>query len=78
MWHQIIKTFIDEKISDAEFNRESVSITHCKPVLKESYYYRKIFEFHFEKNEKLIPHFWMPNWTTVIDPSARELQDYQE
>ena len=20
----------------------------------------------------------MPNWTTVIDPSARELQDYQE
>lgn len=77
-WHQIIKTFIDEKISDAEFNRESVAITHCKPMLKESYYYRKIFESHFEKNEKLIPHFWMPNWTTVIDPSARELQDYQE
>ena len=44
----------------------------------ESYYYRKVYESFFPESEKLIPHFWMPKWSNVIDPSARELQDYQE
>ncbi len=77
-WHHIIQSFVDQKISDEEFQQESVRITHCTPVLKESYYYRKVFESYFGKNEKLIPHFWMPKWTDVLDPSARELEDYQE
>jgi len=77
-WHHIIQSFVDERISDEEFKRERAGITHCPPVLKESYYYRKVFETHFGKHEQLIPHFWMPKWTDVIDPSARELQDYRE
>ncbi len=59
-------------------HQESIKITHCTPVLKESYYYRKVFESYFGKNEKLIPHFWMPKWIDVLDPSARELEDYRE
>ncbi len=77
-WHHIIQAFVDKKINDTEFLQESGKITHCTPVLKESYYYRKVFESYFGKNEKLIPHFWMPNWTDVLDPSARELSGYQE
>ena len=77
-WHHIIQSFVDERISDEEFKRERAGITHCPPVLKESYYYRKVFETHFGKHEQLIPHFWMPNWTDVTDPSARELDNYQE
>jgi asparagine synthase (glutamine-hydrolysing) len=46
--------------------------------LKDSYYYRKIFEKHFGNNDQLIPHFWMPKWIDVLDPSARELEDYRE
>ena len=68
----------NKKISDSEFLQESGKIIHCTPVLKESYYYRKVFESYFGKNEKLIPHFWMPNWTDVLDPSVRELSGYQE
>ena len=48
------------------------------PQLKESYYYRKIFEQYFGKNEQLIPHFWMPKWVKTQDPSAREQTGYQE
>ncbi len=73
----IFQSFVDQKISDEEFQRESIKITHCTPVLKESYYYRKVFESYFGKNEKLIPHFWMPKWIDVLDPSARELEDYR-
>jgi len=77
-WHHIIQSFVDQKISDEEFRRESPRISHCTPRLKESYYYRKIFEKHFGNNDQLIPHFWMPKWTDVLDPSARELEDYRE
>ena len=77
-WHHIIQSFVDQKISDEEFQRESTKITHCTPQLKESYYYRKVFNSFFENHENLIPHFWMPKWSNTIDPSARELSGYKE
>ena len=77
-WHHIIQAFVDKKITDEEFHREGPNISHCTPILKESYYYRKVFESHFGGHEKLIPHFWMPKWVNTIDPSARELTGYKE
>ena len=77
-WHHIIQAFVDQRISDDEFIRERKIYKHCMPQLKESYYYRKIFEQYFGKNEQLIPHFWMPKWVKTHDPSARELIGYQE
>lgn len=77
-WHTIIQNHVDKLITDEEFLQESKSIEHCKPVLKESYYYRKIYEQFFGRHTNLIPHFWMPKWTNVIDPSARELSGYKE
>tara|TARA_R110000851_G_scaffold323643_2_gene490499 strand:+ start:8913 stop:10505 length:1593 start_codon:yes stop_codon:yes gene_type:complete len=78
-WHETIKEFIDLKITDNDFKSQQSSITHCKPLLKESLYYRNIFEDIFGKeNETLVPHFWMPNWTDAIDPSARVLDGHKE
>ena len=74
----IANSYIDLIISDEEYQREKKTITHCPPLLKESYFYRKIFEQFFGKNEQLIPHFWMPRWVKTQDPSARELTGYQE
>ena len=67
-------------VSDEEFEEAVKTIEHCKPLLKESYFYRKVFDDLFEngKHSNLIPHFWMPKWTDVIDPSARELGNYKE
>jgi asparagine synthase (glutamine-hydrolysing) len=77
-WHTIIQNFVDDIISHDEFERESAKISHCPPALKESYYYRKVYRQFFGKHDNLIPHFWMPKWTNVIDPSARELDGYKE
>ncbi len=77
-WHKTLKDFIDSQISDEEFELERNNIYHCQPVLKESYFYRKIFTKFFGKTAYIIPHFWMPRWTNAQDPSARELENYKE
>ena len=77
-WHRIIQTFVDNKISNEEFFRERDFFKHCRPRLKESYYYRKVYNEFFRDREELIPHLWMPRWTNTVDPSARELNDYKE
>jgi asparagine synthase (glutamine-hydrolysing) len=77
-WHQVLKNFIDEQISDFEFKMESIKINHCRPILKESYYYRKIFNSFFPDQSRLIPYYWMPKWVKTDDPSAREITGYIE
>ena len=78
-WHKIVQSHIDKLVTDEEFENAKSNISHCTPVLKESYFYRKIFEEFFGTDHvNIIPHFWMPKWTNVIDPSARELSNYSE
>ena len=77
-WHHVISSYFDEIISDSEFRKEILKYKHCPPISKESYYYRKVFEEFFGQNSSLIPHFWMPKWSNVQDPSARELDSYEE
>tara|TARA_B100000131_G_scaffold320616_1_gene369232 strand:+ start:8526 stop:10130 length:1605 start_codon:yes stop_codon:yes gene_type:complete len=77
-WHKSIQEFVNSKITDEEFEKGAEALTHCKPMLKESLYYRNIFKTFYPNLDKIIPHFWMPNWTDVIDPSARELSGYTE
>ena len=78
-WHKIIQEFVDKQISDEEYEKEKNKYDINKPELKESYYYRKIFEKHFNNRGNLIPHFWLPKWCgNEKDPSARELNNYSE
>ena len=78
-WHHIIQEEVDQHITDVEFETRRERYLHCQPQLKESLYYREIFESYFQPSAyRLIPHFWLPKWSNVIDPSARELLEYQE
>ena len=71
-WHKIIQEYVDKIISDDEFNKIKYKIN--QPMLKESYYYRKIFDRYYYNHAEIIPHYWLPNWSNEIDPSARELK----
>jgi len=77
-WHKTLKQFVDSQLSDEEFELIKKNTEHCKPILKESAFYRKIYESYYGEHVALIPHFWMPRWTNVTDPSARELSNYKE
>lgn len=72
-WHKVIQQFVDSQVSDEEFISQKERIVHNPPLLKESYYYRKVFESFYPNKAGIIPKFWMPKWTKTIDPSAREL-----
>lgn len=77
-WHTIIQREVDSMVSDEEYFSYLAEKPHCSPQLKESYYYRKVFNAKFNHCQDIIPHFWMPRWTNAKDPSARELEDYKE
>jgi asparagine synthase (glutamine-hydrolysing) len=71
-WHTIIKEFVDLKISDEYFEKNKNKYEHNIPILKESFYYREIFEKHYNGFSNVIPYFWMPLWCDETnDPSAR-------
>lgn len=75
-WHQIIQEFVDTKITDEYFEQNKNKYTYNTPVLKESFYYREIFEKHYKGRGNVIPYFWMPKWCgDMTDPSAREITE---
>ena len=77
-WHKIIQEHTDANITDYEFNRLSVTIKHNTPEIKETYYYRTLFERTYANRANIIPHYWLPKWCgNQIDPSARELDVYE-
>jgi len=51
---------------------------HVEPLTKEARYYRDIFyEYYGKECQEVIPHFWMPKWSSETkDPSARTLSLY--
>lgn len=44
----------------------------------EADWYKKIFDDHFPKHRWVLPHYWLPKWTHIVnpDPSARTLDIY--
>lgn len=76
-WHHIIREHVDKIVSNDEFDRLSSSYVWNKPQMKETYYYRTIFEKYYPNRGDLIPHYWLPKWNgDQVDPSARELVQY--
>ena len=75
-WHKIIQEHVDKEISDEEFEIDKLKYKHNPPQLKESLYYRRIFNKFYPGRENVIPYYWLPNWTSEKDPSARELTNY--
>jgi len=77
-WSEIIKSHVDEIISDEEFRLHKDDFAHDTPKFKEAYYYRKIFTQHYGKHQNLTPYQWLPKWCgDMVDPSARKLRIYQ-
>lgn len=71
-WHTILKNYIEDQLSDIEY--EEIKLDSINPPsLKETAYYKKLFKQHF-KFENIIPYYWLPKYCgDVDDPSAREL-----
>ena len=76
-WFQIIQEYINNLVSDEEFNQHN----YGKEVnTKEKFYYKKIFEQKFgKKSFGVIPYYWLPKWCgEITEPSARVLEVYKQ
>jgi len=71
-----LQEYIDPLVDDALFAKADQLYPHNTPPTKEAFYYRQVFEKYFPGQEKWIPYFWMPKWTTAKDPSARLITHY--
>jgi asparagine synthase (glutamine-hydrolysing) len=77
-WSDIIRAYIDNKVSDEEFEQEKHRFRHDPPRIKEAYYYRKLFNEYYGDHDRLTPYQWLPKWCgDMADPSARKLSLYQ-
>ena len=77
-WFEIIQDYVETFITDDEYLKESYKYAHLRPFSKESYWYRKIFEYYYPKRDNIISHFWLPNWSgNIKEPSARVLKVYE-
>lgn len=77
-WFSILQAHIDGEVSDEEFRK--MDFKHNEPKMKESYYYRKLFEEFYPGRAETIPYLWLPKWSEHdgVDPSARVLKVYGE
>lgn len=83
-WFQIIQEWVEDKVTDEELANAKEKYPYCTPVTKEAYYYRRTFcDIFGEKQQKIIPGYWMNKWdkngkelTEYVDPSARLLGIY--
>ena len=76
-WSVIIQKFVEDKMSDREFEYRKVLYPEV-PFTKEAHYYRKIYNHTYPSSFKLTPYQWLPRWSgNVTDPSARVLDIYE-
>ena len=90
-WFEIIREYVDSKMSDEEYNEEldfyyrefilrrglSDTEYHNLPYDKESMFYRVIFnKYYGYDNDDTVPYYWRHPFSTIKDPSARLLDTY--
>jgi len=74
-WYMVVKEYYNTIITDEEFETRH-TLDGVIPLCKESFYYRKRFNQLFGNNQRVIPRYWLANWSSSKDPSARTLNIY--
>lgn len=76
-WYTIIQNHVEKLIPDWKLHNHN--IIHNIPHLKETLYYRQIFDDCFPGKSNIIPYYWLPKWSgeNITDPSARVLDVYE-
>ena len=78
-WYEIIQDKVSKIMSNREFFTLQSKYFHNVPKIKESMYYREIFDEYYEQCGHTIPYYWLPKWSgDIVEPSARVLKCYDK
>jgi asparagine synthase (glutamine-hydrolysing) len=72
-WFQIIDEHVNSIISNVEYNEKREQFAVNRPISKEGYWYRAIYEKFYPGRGSVVPYIWRPKWTSETNPSARLL-----
>jgi asparagine synthase (glutamine-hydrolysing) len=76
-WYQIALDYFDQKYTAAQLEEAQAQFPLNTPYTKESLHYRlKFNEKYSDTMASVLPHFWLPKWGNVREPSARVLQAF--
>ena len=77
-WFQWVQEYLNNKVSDEEFEKNKTSLhPTIIPPSKEAYYYMKRFKELFGNAWQVVPQYWLPKWSgNIQEPSARVLKVY--
>ena len=73
-WFQVILDHVNSIISDSEFEERRRKFAVNRPISKEGYWFRAIYEKFYGGRGAVVPYIWRPKWTTEKNPSARLLK----
>lgn len=75
-WYQTVLDYFDKKYTEHDLENAK-KLTINTPYTKESLHYRiKFNERYSDTQSNVIPHFWLPKWGNIKEPSARVLNVY--
>ena len=79
-WFTVLQEHIDINVFKNNYivDSQKEHYKHNTPETNEQLYYRNVFDSRFKGCEKVIPYFWMPNFTDAKDASARTLDIYKQ
>ncbi len=76
-WYTVIQEYVQTKLINVSEETASNYWEHNPPMIKESIYYRQLFDSFYPQCDHTIPYYWLPKWSgDVTDPSARVLTNY--
>jgi asparagine synthase (glutamine-hydrolysing) len=75
-WHVIIQEHVGSLVTEAQFAERYHRFPYLTPELKETFWYRCLFEEYYQGSSHLIPYYWLPRYCgDISDPSAREIKE---
>ncbi|XP_013880727.1 asparagine synthetase [glutamine-hydrolyzing] [Austrofundulus limnaeus] len=76
-WHSCLQEHLQTQVTDEQMEKARKLFPHNPPTTKEAYHFREQFEENFPGRAQWLSHYWMPNWVSTTDPSARTLSIYE-
>jgi len=75
-WYKTIQQYVVDQ--GLNIDCTAMAKSHLPSPTSEASWYRSIFQKAYPDMDHLVPHYWMPQWTTEKDPSARQLSNYSK
>ena len=69
LWCDVISDYVNDIVDTDQVLDCNIN----KPISKESFYYRRIFQKYYGPHSNLTPYYWLPKWIETNEPSAHKL-----